>query len=208
MTVYAESNFVLEITLGQRETAAVEAILALAAAGRVALALPSFALFEPFSIVTHRGRRRKQLLSQMNEEIRELRRSRPHVEDLHKLEPMASLFAAIEDREKERLHETVQQLFAVAEVIEIDAETYNTAIDFHRLYYFAQVQDAIICSAVFGRLERTRLPGPHYFATRNVSDFSHGDIIARFADRQCTIVPTFTECLQRLRGSASPSRLG
>ena len=51
MTVFVESNFVLEIALGQEQAAAAEAILQLAEHGTLNLRIPAFALSEPFSTV-------------------------------------------------------------------------------------------------------------------------------------------------------------
>lgn len=48
MIVYVESNFVLELALGQEQSASAEAILALAEAKKIELVVLGFALSEPF----------------------------------------------------------------------------------------------------------------------------------------------------------------
>lgn len=50
--MYVESNFVLEIALGQEELTAAERLLVAAEQGAIELALPVFALSEPFARVT------------------------------------------------------------------------------------------------------------------------------------------------------------
>lgn len=61
MIVYVESNFILELALGQEQAPFAEAILRLAEAGKVELAIPSFAVSEPFTTIMHRrGEQRRQ----------------------------------------------------------------------------------------------------------------------------------------------------
>jgi len=47
MIVYVESNFILEMVLGQKYASAIESILQLAERGKIELTFPSFALCEP-----------------------------------------------------------------------------------------------------------------------------------------------------------------
>lgn len=54
MIVYVESNFVLELALGQEQAAFADAILNAAEAKKIELAFPSFALSDPFATVMHR----------------------------------------------------------------------------------------------------------------------------------------------------------
>ena len=197
MTVYVESNFVLEIALGQMDAPAAERILDSAQLGEFALAIPSFALFEPFITVRDRRSRRNHLMNQMNKEMRELKRSQPHEDDVLGIEPIADRFTAIDEREHRRLIFTIQRMFDVAEVIEIVPEIYGEAI--HTAQDFGlKLQDAIIGAAALWHLHQAMAAGPHYFATRDVSDFSDPVIVARFADFGCEIVPTFAECAQRV----------
>lgn len=137
-------------------------------------------------------------MNQMNQEMRELKRSQPHEEDVLGIEPIADRFAAIDERENRHLISTVQRMFEVAEVIEIVPEIYGEAIRLAQDFGL-KLQDAIIGAAVLGHLHLSRTPGQHYFATRDVSDFSDPAIVARFADFECLIIPTFEACAHRLR---------
>jgi hypothetical protein len=199
MTVYVESNYVLEIALGQRESATAERILESASQGNFPLMIPSFALFEPITTVMRRSEKRRKLMNQMHEEMSDLRRSRPHEEDVLGLEYVPDLFAAIEQRENQRLISTVQRMYAVSGVIEINGEVYGEAIGIASRYGFKKMQDAIICAAILMHLQATQTPGPHIFATRDASDFADPDIVAQFERFDCVIVRTFAECAQRLR---------
>jgi predicted nucleic acid-binding protein len=107
MTVYVESNFVLEIALGQEQVDAAQAILNRAERGEITLALPASSLIEPFSTITHRSRRIRQLRGQLTVQLRELARSRPHQEEVVALDSLPLLLASVEARELERLTSTV-----------------------------------------------------------------------------------------------------
>jgi hypothetical protein len=61
--VYVESNFVLEIVLEQEQHQACEAILTLAESRAIELALPAFALVEPYESMV-RDERDGRLLAQ------------------------------------------------------------------------------------------------------------------------------------------------
>jgi hypothetical protein len=61
MIVYVESNFVLEIALGQEQATSAEALLAFSESRSIELVLPSLTLTEPFSTVTHRDCDRRKL---------------------------------------------------------------------------------------------------------------------------------------------------
>jgi hypothetical protein len=52
MTVYVESNFVLEHSLQQEECDSCAEIMYLASRGRIALAVPAFSLAEPHVAIT------------------------------------------------------------------------------------------------------------------------------------------------------------
>jgi hypothetical protein len=203
MTVYVESNFVPEIALGQRQAWAAELILEGAVQGRLAIAVPSFALCEPFSTVIRRGDKRRELRNRLSEEIRDLTSSLPHEAEVLELMPMPDLFSAIEQREKGCLTEIVQRLFDVATVIEVDARVYGAAVALVRDFGFSKMTDATVCAAVLDHLESNEMEGPHLFATKDASDFSDPDIVKRFEDRGCTITYSFKECAHRLRLIAS-----
>ena len=120
MTVYVESNFVLEIALGQEQSEAAEAILARAERGEVELAFPSFSLSEPFATVTQRSRNRASLSSNFNNHVRDLSRSLPHQPDIALLQPVEGVLVQISQRETDRLVSTVERLLGVAKIIPID----------------------------------------------------------------------------------------
>lgn len=198
MTLCVESNFVLELALGQRHAEAVKLILDFAQNGAVELAIPTTALFEPFTRVMRQRGKRRELRNRVNDEIDVLKRSQPHQLDVQRLATVQDLFVSIEDREKKRLDETVRRLIAFATIIEVDAEVYQEAFAFERDFGFEKMTDAIICAAILKHLSRADRQGSHMFATLD-KDFRSDDIVERFARADCVVAFSFEECVQRLR---------
>jgi len=203
MTVYVESNFVLEIALGQEQSDAAQAILERAERREIALALPAFSLSEPFSTVSHRSRRLQQLRKQLADELRERARSGPHQKDVQALEPTSSFLASIETRELERLILTVGRLYASAIVIPMDASVYAEAMIVTSQWGLTP-QDAMINSAVLEHIRTSRLPGPRVFINKNWRDFMgtriQTELVAlncefhrTFVDAESTLMRTFTD---------------
>jgi len=69
LNVYAETNFVLELTLVQEQHAGCEEILALGEAGRVRLVIPSYSLVEPYETLRRRHKERTQLRINLEREL-------------------------------------------------------------------------------------------------------------------------------------------
>ena len=78
MTVYVESNFVLELALEQEECDSCNAIVELANRGLVVLAVPAFSLAEPHVAIAGKEKARNQLRRDLDAHVRDLARSRPH----------------------------------------------------------------------------------------------------------------------------------
>ena len=94
MIVYVESNFVLELALLQEESASCEAILQLAENGAIKLAMPAFSLGEPYETLVRRHGERRGLVSKLESEFKQLRRSSPYAAALEKADALTELLAA------------------------------------------------------------------------------------------------------------------
>lgn len=198
MTVYVESNFVLEIALGQNDATAAGLILQAAIREQVSIAIPSNALFEPFSTVNRRRDRRKTLRLELAREIGELERSEPHRQDVETMAQVPGLFLAIEEREKELLIRTIQMMVSTAAIIAIDARTYSEAVGFATAFGFEKMHDAIIFAAVRRDLIESARQGPHVFVTKD-KDFAFPDVKNELERLDCRITFSFTAGAQLLR---------
>ena len=147
MIVYVESNFVLEIALGQEEAPSAEAILELAENGHVELVCPGFALSEPFATVTHRDRERVRLSKSLAEMLRQLQRSKPHEQVVYNLQPVPKTLVDIASKEFNLLQSTVKRLLAVCKVIELSSAIYEQAIVYQFMFGLSP-QDSIIYASI------------------------------------------------------------
>jgi predicted nucleic acid-binding protein len=192
MTVYVESNFVLEIALGQEQSNAAESILRRAERHEIALALPSVCVSEPFSTVTQRSRDLERLGRQLNDKIRERARSNPHEEDVCALESTPALLASINRRELERLTVTVGRVLDVTRVIQIDVAVFAEAMSVMGRVSLLPL-DALIYAAILGDIGNGDPSGPHYFINRNTRDFAVPTIAAELDQLNCTFIGSFVE---------------
>jgi len=197
LTLYVESNFVLEIALGQEETAFAELLLASAESGAILIAIPSFALSEPFSRVTRGIRDREKLQNQLSSLVRQLSRSSPHTKEVDALPNVPDLIARIDQREVDRLVRTIHRILMVAKIVELDVSTFETAIQNQERYGFG-LEDAVILSTVASDLRSLPIRSSHLFAKRNKSDFSDPEIVADLGELGCDLVWTFEDAARRL----------
>jgi len=199
VTVYAESNFVLEITLGQEQAEAAESILQRAEHGDVTLALPSFCLSEPFATVTQRGRRRLSLAKSLRAELQQLHRSRPHRQDVATIDPSPDALIAIGERENHCLIATLDRILGVSIIIPVDAGVYREALSYVAALDLSG-QDAIIYASVLSHLRGNTSLGRHVFVTRNWRDFANPEIVTSVLAHGCELIGSFVECALRLEG--------
>lgn len=200
MTASVESNFVLELALGQEQVDAAEALVELAETGTIDLAIPVFAMSEPFATVVQRGRSLRRLIGQFKEQVRELARSRPHQHDVSLLRPIPDLLRTIELRETSALVSTVERLLQIARPIDLDLTVFQQANRYRERYNLSP-QDATIYSTIVGDLTRSDRAEDHFFASKNRDDFGGNEIRNELRALRCTYVDSFPECVHRLRGA-------
>jgi predicted nucleic acid-binding protein len=155
--VYVESNFVLEITLGQEQTQAAERILELAESKSIILAFPGFALSEPFATLTHRGKEQLRLSKSLSDMLWQLKRSAPHQASSTTLSAAPTILASIVSVELSRLQTTTQRLLDAGEYLPLQGAVFREATLYQSRYGLSP-QDSVIYQT-----SRLRAPG-----------FSHG----------------------------------
>jgi predicted nucleic acid-binding protein len=196
MTVYAESNFVLEIALGQEQASAAEAILERAERGEFTLALPAFSLGEPFATIRRRSNQSQRLGHDLRMHLNELSRSGPHQGDVRQLQSISAVLESIERRELERLAATVRRLLSVAATIPMDATTCAEALlVMDRLGL--DHQDAVVYASIHHHIGISNHRGPHYFVCKD-KDFDIPQIQDELRSLRCELVTRFHEFPQQL----------
>jgi hypothetical protein len=197
LTLYVESNFVLEIVLGQEELASAERLLAVAETGAIDLALPTFSLNEPFVTVMRGIRDRRRLMSQLRDQVDQPERSTPHQTEVDALRAVPALITSIAEREQDRLARTVERLLATARLIELDLAAFRVATNY-RDRYDLQIEDAIILAVVVADLNARPGSRQHLFANRNRRDFRNLALVTDLRRLGCDVVWSFADAARLL----------
>ena len=184
MTIYVESNFILEIALGQEESRYAMELLSKAEHGDIALAFPSFALSEPFATVTQRDRRRKAVIRSMTGLFEDFERSAPHRHIAESLNPVIRELRNVYRNEVTRLKSIVKRMLHVGRSIELDSASYQTALD-NESRYGLSPQDSIIYASIVRDLATSVRTDRSCFMSRNLKDFGDPDIRAELASHKC-----------------------
>jgi len=110
MTVYVESNFVLEQALQQEQCDACDAIVDLAASGRISLVVPAFSLAEPHQALELKEKARNRLSNELQWHISELGRSRAYRAVPDDFGALVSILIRSAERERESLQDAIAGL--------------------------------------------------------------------------------------------------
>lgn len=194
MIVYVESNFILELALGQEQSTAAEALLAGAEQGKLTLAFPEFAISEPFATLAQRGKRQLELSKRLGEELRQLHRSKPHQQAISTILAAPAILSSIAQIEADRLRDTVQRLLASGTALHLDSAAFSGAVTYQSLYQLAS-QDSIIYAVVLADLRARPTGEPKVFISRNWRDFRSPDILAELQSHNCVYAESFDEGL-------------
>lgn len=197
MIVYVESNFVLEIALGQEQAESAEELLRQCESGPNDLRFSTFALAEPFATITQRGRARRQLTNSLEEQVRQLARSQPHQAEVQKLQPAPDLLKSIEAREINRLQDTVVKLLQTGTSLPLDLQTVRRAFSYQERFDLSP-QDSLIYASVIEDLESHGGSDRKLFANRNWRDFGNPRIVDELGLYHCALATDFNAALAYL----------
>lgn len=181
MIVYIESNFVLELALGQEQAIFADAILKAAEAKKIELAFPSFALSEPFTTVMHRRGERRRQYDAFLKMLDQIKRSEAFKKIALDVEQLIDVLKQAQKNDFDPLHATIERMLAIGRVIEIttpifqQALTYQTSLDL-------SPQDSIIYSSIVSDLA-ARVPDEEKcFISRDKKAFFGEDIRSEESD--------------------------
>lgn len=195
MIVYVESNFVLEIVLGQEQAASAESLLRLAESGTINVVVPGFALVEPFTTITQRERARRKLVNDVSATLKDLQRSTPYQSEALLVTQAINGLASITGRELASLQGTIQRLLAIAHTIELNSVRFSQALAYQSRFGLSP-QDSVIYACVVGDAQ-TKLPSePKCFVTRNSRDFDDPDIVTELSGYGCRLFFSFEDGLR------------
>ena len=194
MTVYVESNFVLEQSLQQEEFDSCAQIIDLASKARITLAVPAFCLAEPHIAILGKEKTRSRLSNDLRTHLSELGRSKPHRAIPETFEALAAVLIASAQFEREGLRDTISELLKTAEVIALDAAILRSGADI-QVEYGISGQDAIVLASVLAHLELHK-PPDSCFLNRNSKDFDDPDVREKLETRGCKFFARFDDGLR------------
>jgi hypothetical protein len=189
MTVYVESNFVLEQSLQQEECDSCGELIDLAAKGHILLAVPAFSLAEPHVAISGKEKARSRLGTDLRHHLLELGRSKPHREVPATFETLAAALIASAQFERDGLRDTVSSLLQTAEIIPLDAVILRSASEVQAEFGMSG-QDAIVLASVLSHLDLHK-PPESCFLNRNRKDFDDPDVRGRLEARGCGFFGSF-----------------
>ena len=195
MIAYVESNFVLEIVLGQEQATGAEALLALAENGTIDLVIPSLSLAEPFATVTQRQRARRKLVNDLTAALRDLRRSAPYQSQAMLLESALTGLASIAGHESAMLDDVLRRVLAIARIVEFDSARFAQSLAY-RPRYGLDAKDGLISASVVSDLARQSQADLKCFTTRNSKDFDAPDIVTELNGHNCRLFFSFDEAVR------------
>lgn len=194
MTVYVESNFVLEQTLQQEPCDVCDQIIRLADSRRITLAIPAFSLAEPHQALGLREKARNRFVNDFRGHIREIGRSRQHRTVPDELAPFASILIRSAEREQNGLRESINGLLKTSDVIPLDADVLIAGSALQSQLGMSG-QDALVLASVIRHLERT-LPPESCFLSRNSRDFDDPDVREKLDHFGCRYFARFDAALR------------
>lgn len=203
MTVYVESNFVLEQALQQEQHEACDGILRLAESGRINLLIPAFSLAEPHQALSAKEKARNRVVNDLRGHIREIGRSKRHHAVPNEFAPFASVLVRSAEQERAGLQQAIKELLRIANVIPLDAEILNAAIALQAELGMSG-QDAIVLASVLHHLSHTT-PSESCFLSRNLRDFDDPDVRDRLDHFACRYFAGFEAALQHILTRVFPS---
>lgn len=195
MRVYAESNFVLELALEQEQHTECEALVQLAADRTIELALPAYALLEPYQTLMRRRRDVHDLQLKLAAQEKQLERTASITAEAPRLREAGDLLLRATQDAASRFIDVRRALLKMARIIPVDGsalgEAEALAVDLG-----LELPDAVMLASVLA--DATARPSPSIFLNRNTKDFGDPDIKDRLARVDCTLIWKFSDGLARI----------
>jgi predicted nucleic acid-binding protein len=197
MRLYVESNFLLEVVLRQEQSNPALQLLDFAGAGELEMAVPAFALIEPFWTLRARSIRRKQNLDELAREQQQWRRA-PARSDLFELDAsvgrLIEQVGALDVMEQSDLEVLARSLAGASRIIALEGSVIVEAISISTQTGL-QMMDAIVLASVLVDLHSNPPTDECGFASRDRKGFSDASIVEKLAEQNCAYLPSFENAL-------------
>jgi predicted nucleic acid-binding protein len=197
MTVYVESNFVLEIAFEQEQVADCTGIIELAESRQVSLVVPAFCIGECIGRIRGRKDRRTVIRDSLREEIKQLGRSVNSISLSDQLRALTDLLVAGAEADEQRYDTVLRRLLSCAEIIPLDATVIHDSLAARQTYDLSP-QDAIVLTCVLSHLA-TAKPPKSVLITRDKHFHINPDIRSSLEQLGCVLKPEFRAGLAYLK---------
>ena len=201
MNIYVETNFVLELALDQEQRESCEQILSLCEEGEAQLVIPAYSLAEPYETLTRRHVKRKQMKTDLDQEVRQLTRTALYMRRLSDLQSVTTLLIDSANDEAKRLDDTRSRLLKISEIIPLTAQILGEATRGQKVYDLSP-QDALVYASVLQH-RRQDISAQGCFLNRNSRDFDNPDIVEELNKYNCKLLPRFDTGYQFILNAVS-----
>jgi predicted nucleic acid-binding protein len=185
MNVYVETNFILELAWMQEQYESCENILTLCEAGKAKLILPAYSIGETFEKLGRHKQVRKQLSDDFTKQLKELKRSSFHKDRIRTFDmDMVAFFLQNTELENEKLLNTHDRLFSVAEIIAMEKDILISAIKSPAK--LESPQDSIVYASVLKHLYLNNTE-KSCFLNKNTKDFNDPAIKEELRNNKCKL---------------------
>jgi predicted nucleic acid-binding protein len=169
MTLYIESNYLLEIAKNQEQAAACESLLQLAEQNRLTIVLPEIAIPEAMMSLQRSHDQRRNLQRSLQSEARELRRTAIHGPLVESITAIATASEQVIGDELSRFNVLVERLLLWCDTIPVTRTAY---IDSQHLAGILALEefDALIVTVVASHAVTVE-DNWKAFTSRNTRDF-------------------------------------
>jgi len=206
MTVYVETNFVLELALGQEQSESCRDILRLTDSDDLVLAVPAYSLMEPYETLIRDAQRRQSLASELERELTQLGRAEAFEAEIEAFEELAALLTRRREQELSRLRSTKKRLLRTGTVLPLSEATLEESLRIQDDLNLSP-QDAGVLASVLRHLRIQGTEGSRSetscFVNRDASDFGDPDIEEQLARYNCQIKYRFDDGLAFIQNHLS-----
>lgn len=190
MSVYVESNFVLEYALVQEQYESCDEIISLAESGQVHLVVPAFSIAETSETLYRRRRERLELGYAVKQQLELLARTQEHREQaLEFTGGLDRMFTSSTQVDVDRLQQAFARILPAGTVVPLTADVLTSTFDFiNRLKL--KLTDAAVLASVVSHLSLTA-PSVCCFLNRDAGDFQQPKVKEVLARWNCKLLLNF-----------------
>ena len=194
MKIYVESNFVIEMAVGQEEASFCDSLLKMSAEGLLELSIPAFSILEPYQTLERRRRDRAELHRRLQAELDQIARAAELSSDVAALRGALGIIVSSADHDIEAIEDLRKRITRQLDVIPLDAAVLRGASQLQADFGLS-APDAVVAASVLADLALHR-DERAYFVTRNSKDFGDPDVMALFKASGCTVLFSFDTAVQ------------